>query len=258
MEPEAGTGSEDRDSSDVEPGHVAPEHEAPELEPPERRPEERTYTLGDVQRALRISVARPKLTGRAKPGIRSWRGRSSRAAAAGARCCSRAHVAGWRGRWQCTSPRRVNRGAPATAKSISKYLGQVRLWHLEEFRTEIIGELDLSQLKAVVKGIARCDRWSVRTQDLAKAIEQCLHPQSAAGLTAAFCGLLRGAEFALHKEGEAFDSIRLESSLDVGGRQVLPELGWGGVCDACVPPRRQAPRRRCRSSWAEGARCSTR
>ena len=71
MEPEAGTGSEDGDSSDEEPGHVAPEHEAPEHEPPERRPEERTYTLGDVQRALRISVARPKLTGRAKPGIRS-------------------------------------------------------------------------------------------------------------------------------------------------------------------------------------------
>lgn len=105
MEPEAGTGSEDGDSSDEEPGHVAPEHEAPEHEPPKRRPEERTYTLRDVQRALRISVARPKLTGRAKPGIRSWRGRSSRAAAAGARCRSRADVAGWRGRWQCTAAR---------------------------------------------------------------------------------------------------------------------------------------------------------
>jgi len=47
-------------------------------------------------------------------------------------------------------------GRPISAKSISKYLGQIRLWHLEEFRTDIIGELDLSQLKAVVKGIARC------------------------------------------------------------------------------------------------------
>ena len=53
----------------------------------------------------------------------------------------------------------------------------------------------------------------MRTQDLAKAIGQCLHPQSptdanwAAGLTAAFCGLLRGAEFAL-QEGETFDPSR--------------------------------------------------
>ena len=94
---------------------AATEHEAPEHEPPERRPEERKYTLSDVQRALRISVARPKLTGRAKPGIRSWRGRSSRAVAAGARCRSRAHVAGWRGRWQCTATRHSLPAARAAA-----------------------------------------------------------------------------------------------------------------------------------------------
>ena len=117
-------------------------------------------------------------------------------------------------------------GRPISAKSISKYLGQVRLWHLEEFRMDIIGELDLSQLKAVVKGIAgiqqppALDRWGVRTQDLAKAIEQCLHPQSAtdanwaAGLTAALCGLLRGAEFAL-QECEAFDPSRHLTRADV-------------------------------------------
>jgi hypothetical protein len=75
MEPEAGTGSEDGDGSGEEPGHVAPEHEAPKHEPPGRRPQERTDTLGDdVQRALRIRGARPKLAGRrAKPGIRKWR-----------------------------------------------------------------------------------------------------------------------------------------------------------------------------------------
>ena len=94
---------------------AATEHEAPEHDPPERRPEERTFTLGDVQRALRIRFARPKLTGRAKPGIRSWRGRSSRAAAAGARCRSRAHVAGWRGRWQCTATRHSLPAARAAA-----------------------------------------------------------------------------------------------------------------------------------------------
>jgi hypothetical protein len=31
-------------------------------------------------------------------------------------------------------------GRPISAKSISKYLGQVRLWHLEEYRTDIIGQ----------------------------------------------------------------------------------------------------------------------
>ena len=40
---------------------MAPAHEPPEREPPERRPKERTDTLGDVQRALRIRGARPKL-----------------------------------------------------------------------------------------------------------------------------------------------------------------------------------------------------
>ena len=101
---------------------AATEHEAPEHEPPERRPEERKYTLGDVQRALRISVARPKLTGRAKPGIRSWRGRSSRAVAAGARCRSRAHVAGWRGRWQCTATRHSLPAARAAALRVRRRL----------------------------------------------------------------------------------------------------------------------------------------
>ena len=79
----------------------------------------------------------------------------------------------------------------------------------------------------MVKGIAgiqqppALDRWGARTQDLAiKAIEQCLHPQSAtdanwaAGLTAALCGLLRGAEFAL-QECEAFDPSRHLTRADV-------------------------------------------
>ena len=63
-------------------------------------------------------------------------------------------------------------------------------------------------------------RWGVRTQDLAKAIEQCLHPLSrtdanwAAGLTVAFCGLLRGAEFSL-QEGETFDPNRHLTRADV-------------------------------------------
>ena len=63
-------------------------------------------------------------------------------------------------------------------------------------------------------------RWGVRTQDLAKAIEQCLHPMSrtdanwAAGLTVAFCGLLRGAEFSL-QEGETFNPLRHLTRADV-------------------------------------------
>ena len=143
---------------------AATEHEAPEHEPPERRPEERTYTLGDVQRALRISVARPKLTGRAKPGIRSWRGRSSRAAAAGARCRSRAHVAGWRGRWQCTATRHSLPAARAAAARRTRCWLRVRRRLPPAARPPHVDEDD--EIKEVVGamssaswGRARASRW---------------------------------------------------------------------------------------------------
>ena len=94
-------------------------------------------------------------------------------------------------------------GRPISAKSISKYLGQVRLWHLVEFSTDISGELDRSQLKAVVKGIARC-----------VSQPPALDANWAAGLTVAFCGLLRGAEFSL-QEGETFNPLRHLTRADV-------------------------------------------
>ena len=137
---------------------AATEHEAPEHEPPERRPEERKYTLGDVQRALRISVARPKLTGRAKPGIRSWRGRSSRAVAAGARCRSRAHVAGWRGRWQCTATRHSLPAARAAAARRTRCWLRVRRRLPPAARPPHVDEDD--EIKEVVGAAARDARTS--------------------------------------------------------------------------------------------------
>ena len=112
MEPEAGTGSEDGDGSGEEPGHVAPEHEAPEHEPPGHRPKKRTDTLGDVQRALRIRGARPKLAGRrAKPGIRKWRETSV------ARCSGGCPLPLPRGCGGLARPLAVHCYAPLTASS---------------------------------------------------------------------------------------------------------------------------------------------
>ena len=56
--------SEDEDSSDEESEDEESEEETAEGEANQRRVKERTYTLGDVQRALRIMFARPKLTGK--------------------------------------------------------------------------------------------------------------------------------------------------------------------------------------------------
>ena len=56
--------SEDERSSDEESEDEESEEETAEGEANQRRAKERTYTLGDVQRALRIMFARPKLTGK--------------------------------------------------------------------------------------------------------------------------------------------------------------------------------------------------
>ena len=91
---------------------MAPEHEAPEREPPGRRPKERTDTLGDVQRALRIRGARPKLAGRrAKPGIRKWRETSV------ARCSGGRPLPLPRGCGGLARPLAVHCYAPLTASS---------------------------------------------------------------------------------------------------------------------------------------------
>jgi len=96
---------------------VAPAHEPPEREPPERRPKERTDTLGDVQRALRIRGARPKLAGRrAKPGIRKWRETSV------ARCSGGCPLPLPRGCGGLARPLAVHCYAPLTASSACRPL----------------------------------------------------------------------------------------------------------------------------------------
>ena len=107
-------------------------------------------------------------------------------------------------------------GRSISAKTIGKYVSQIRAWHLREFRTPICGDLDSKQLNDLLRGVCRLveqpqklRRWGVRTQDLSAAVQRflhCSHPEDAmwaAALQSAFCGLLRGAEFAL-QAGESF------------------------------------------------------
>ena len=118
-------------------------------------------------------------------------------------------------------------GRPISARTISKYLSAVRAWHRRTQGTAICGDLDNTRLKDLVRGIARSQaqpepkqRWGVRTQDLAQSIERFLNPDDvngvtwAAALTTAFCGLMRGAEFAL-QAGETFDPAKHLTRADV-------------------------------------------
>ena len=108
-------------------------------------------------------------------------------------------------------------GRPISARSIAKYVSQIRAWHLREFRTPICGDLDYKQMKDLLRGVCRLvaqperrRRWGVRTQDLSKAVRRFLstdNPEDAmwaAALQTAFCGLMRGAEFSL-QDGEEFN-----------------------------------------------------
>lgn len=118
-------------------------------------------------------------------------------------------------------------GQQISAKTISKYVSQTRAWHLRTFRTHLCGDLDYKQIRDLVKAISKViaqpaprKRWGVRTQDLAKAIQSCLtadKPEEAnwaAALQVAFCGLLRGAEFAM-QDGETFNPRRHLTRADV-------------------------------------------
>ena len=130
-------------------------------------------------------------------------------------------------------------GRPISARTIKKYVSQVRAWHRRALRTELCGDLDFTAVNDLIKGVCRLvqqpplrERWGVRTQQLAVAVGRYLSSETAssatwaAALTVAFCGLLRGAEFAL-QPGEAFDvakhltrgDIRFE--VDAQGREYL-------------------------------------
>jgi len=108
-------------------------------------------------------------------------------------------------------------GVQISAKTATAYVNAVRVWHLKECRTELCGDLDRHTLKSLIWGLASSiqqpapkKRWGVRTQDLAKALRLYVSGDSiedvnwAAALSVAFCGLMRGAEFAV-QDGESFD-----------------------------------------------------
>ena len=111
-------------------------------------------------------------------------------------------------------------GKPVSAKSIAKYVGQVRAWHLRTQCTHLCGDLDYSRLRDVLRGVERLikqpqglRRFGVRTQDLSQAIAMHVDTSSregsmwAAAMATAFCGLLRGCELGL-QDGETFDPTR--------------------------------------------------
>ena len=110
-------------------------------------------------------------------------------------------------------------GNEISAKSISKYISEVRAWHLRTQRTHLTGDLDYSQIKGLVRGLSRelpqpkqRVRFGVRTQDLARAMHEQLSSgtQSAtmwtALLSTAFCGLMRAAEVST-QDGVPFDPL---------------------------------------------------
>lgn len=116
--------------------------------------------------------------------------------------------------------------APKTAR---KYVSQVQGWHERQpgVGFKIGGGMKLARLAAMIKALrkergdaAPPRRWGVRTQDLARALEEQLSQGTAAeqnwraALTVAFCGLLRGGEFAL-QDGEAFAVARHLTRADV-------------------------------------------
>ena len=124
-------------------------------------------------------------------------------------------------------------GRPVSARSIAKYASEVRAWHLRTQRTHICGDLDLGQIRDLLRGIARIQpqpagmrRWGVRTQDLAAAIDRHIDHSTvegamwAAALATAFCGLLRGAEFSL-QDGEEFVPLRCLTRADVSFRTAV-------------------------------------
>ena len=121
-------------------------------------------------------------------------------------------------------------GRPVSARSIAKYVGQVRTWHLRTQRTHLCGDLDSQLIRDVLRGVerlvpqpAKARRFGVRTQDLARAIETIIDTSGVEGsmwaavLATAFCGLMRGCEVGL-QDGEAFDRLRHLTRADVSFR----------------------------------------
>ena len=116
--------------------------------------------------------------------------------------------------------------APKTAQ---QYVYQVQSWHRVQPRSggTLCGGMEMRRWKALGKALrkeigdgAPRQRWGVRTQHLAQALQQELAGGSAteqnwrAALTVAFCGLMRGGEFAL-QDRQAFDAVNHLTRADV-------------------------------------------
>lgn len=122
-------------------------------------------------------------------------------------------------------------GRPISARTIKKYISQVRAWHLRQYRTHLCGDLDYSAVNDLMKGVCRLIeqpakrvRYGVRTQHLSEAIARHLSSASpddanwAAALTVGFCGLMRAAEFSLQRK-EVFNPLLHLSRADVAFRR---------------------------------------
>jgi len=119
-------------------------------------------------------------------------------------------------------------GRRISTKTARKYISQVQSWMRRVYSADIAGDIDLANLRDVLKGMRRelgdeptRKRYGVRTQHLRKALDQELPAGSSraaqavrAALTSAFCGLLRGCEVGL-PEGESFDPLRHLTRKDI-------------------------------------------
>jgi hypothetical protein len=144
-------------------------------------------------------------------------------------------------------------GRPVSARSIAKYVSQVRSWHLRTQRTHLCGDLDYSVIRDLLRGVARkieqplpVRRFGVRTQDLSEALRAHLDTSSregsmwAAALATAFCGLLRGAEFGVQ------DGVTFTPSLHLTRADVSFRRGADGIeyMVLMIRPAKKAPGQR--------------
>ena len=119
-------------------------------------------------------------------------------------------------------------GRHISVDSARKYVGQVLTWMRRVHSSDFAGDLQLKNLKDLIRGMRRelgerprRVRWGCRTQQLRDALDRCLPRGSSrvnqmwrAALTVAFCGLLRGGEIGL-PDGVAFSALAGISHADL-------------------------------------------
>ena len=127
-------------------------------------------------------------------------------------------------------------GRSISINTAAKYISEVKAWHERKLGYVLGGGIEMKRLKGVLKGMRKsidqapkAVRYGVRTQHLAQAL-RAYHavPDGAvslnsheldslnwaAALSSAFCGLMRGGEFAL-QSGEAFSKVNHLTRADV-------------------------------------------